>query len=74
MFIFIWYKTPKILDRFKSEVYFTMFNCYIMMKNKGQSGVNREMFSMMKEKLNAGIINDLQNEHNEDNHFVIMSL
>jgi len=61
--------SKKFSDRFKSEVYFTMFNCYIMMKNKGQSGVNREMFSMMKEKLNAGIINDLQNEHNEDNHF-----
>ena len=56
-------------DRFKSEVYFTMLNCYIMLKNAGHSGMEHEMYMIMKEKLDSGITNDLQNEFNEDSHF-----
>ena len=61
-------------DLFKSEVYYTILNCYIMIKNEGRIEVNHEMFSLIKEKLQAGIIDDLQNDENHFRDYVIIAI
>lgn len=61
-------------DLFKSEVYYTILNCYIMINNEGRIEVKHEIFSLIKEKLQAGIIDDLQNDENHFRDYVIIAI